>query len=112
GIERRCLHSPWSRRRRGPLLGDSLSGPIVDYNDALKTGLQFTHLGMTMVVIVGVFGAGGYYLDGYFSTGNVLTVTGFIFGAFMGLGYFILEIYRLATEGLGSGDEDNDSTND
>lgn len=62
-----------------------------------------------MVVIVFLFGAGGYYLDGYFGTGNTLTVTGFIVGAFMGLGYFILEIYRLATEGLGQQEEDDDN---
>lgn len=77
-----------------------ISGP-------LRKGLEFTHLGLTMVVIVVLFTGGGYYLDGYFGTGNVLTVVGVIVGAFMGLGYFIMEIYRLATEGL-NGDEADD----
>lgn len=80
-----------------------ISGP-------LRKGLEFTHLGMTMVVIVFLFAGGGYYLDGYLGTGNVLTVVGIILGAFMGLGYFIMEIYRLATEGLN--DDETDARDD
>lgn len=64
-----------------------------------------------MVVIIGLFLVAGYYGDQYFKTGNMLTVTGIIVGSFMGLGYFILEIYRLATEGIG-GERVDDSSSD
>lgn len=83
----------------------------MNVNESVRAGLQFTHLGLTMVVIVFLFGGGGYYLDGYFGTGNTLTVVGFIVGVFMGLGYFVVEIYRLATEGFDREDDaDNDQT--
>jgi hypothetical protein len=77
----------------------------VDKYEPLKKGLQFTHLGLTMVAIIGLFGAGGYYLDGYFDTGQLLTGIGIIVGTVAGLTYFILEIYRLVTEGLNEDDE-------
>lgn len=82
----------------------------MDKYEPLKKGLQFTHLGLTMVVIVALFGVGGYYLDGYFGTGKLLTVTGLIVGSVAGLGYFVIEIYRLVTEGLNGDDESNTDT--
>jgi F0F1-type ATP synthase assembly protein I len=81
----------------------------VNNYEPLKKGLQFTHLGLTMVVIVAMFGAGGYYLDGYFNTGQLLTVIGIFVGAVAGMGYFILEIYRLVTEGLNEDDASDSS---
>lgn len=81
---------------------------VLKINEPLRKGLEFTHLGLTMVVIVGLFVIAGYYGDQYFNTNNVLTVTGIIIGSIMGMGYFILEIYRLATEGI-EGDSPDDS---
>ncbi len=79
----------------------------MDRYGPLKKGLQFTYLGLSMVAIVVLFVAGGYYLDEYFNVDGVFTVIGIIVGSLAGLGYFVTEIYRLATEGLDGNDEDH-----
>lgn len=64
-------------------------------SNPLKEGMRYTHLGLTMVVIVGLGLWGGTYADDYFGISPWGTLGGLGLGILFGGAWFILEIIRL-----------------
>lgn len=106
----RWVHPPVKRGRPGLRKVIMKQKDEVDstLNRSLEEGLRYTYVGLTMVVLVGVFLYGGYRFDGYFRTSPWGTLSGLGLGVFFGFGYFILEIVRLVQEGQKQNDREDE----
>lgn len=65
----------------------------------MEQGIRYSYLGFTMVVLVGGFLYGGYWIDQRFETDPWGTLIGLGLGILFGFGYFVLEMVRLVQEG-------------